>query len=77
MVRGFSFEHLSASPVTGPLTRLSVSRFDGSEKPIDRMTTHDVEMMKSGFDWARFFLVGHRIVTACKAEEEVSLPASN
>jgi len=44
---------------------------------IEKMRTHDVKMMKFGFDWARFFLVGHRIVTAFKGKEEVPLPASN
>jgi len=66
----FSFETVSASPVAGPLTRSSLSKPDVPKQRIEKM-------MKFGFDWARFFLVGHRIVTAFKGKEEVPLPASN
>jgi len=44
------------------------------ERPIEKMTTHDVETVKFGFDGARlFFLLGQDTVAAGKAEEKVPL----
>jgi Fe-S-cluster containining protein len=35
-----------------------LSRFDVSEERVEKMKTDDVEMMRFGFEWAKYFLTG-------------------
>lgn len=50
-----------------------LSRFDLPEERVVNMKTDDIEMMKFGFEWVRFFLTGQPMLATRKGEGDPSL----